>query len=284
MLDTARQLGSLSDVATAARHAVNHMLENFLFPYGSEEGLCVVDNGRIKLGGNGLALLALAELYELTRDEALINVGRKLARYIVSEQRSDGDFVHSRDFKTGKERNFRSDYYTGEALFGLLRLYEVTGDTCWLQSAQSSGAALHQSRYGVSAQSHWMLYALEKLYFASNSQVYLEHARQIAEHILLFPDYRKQGRSTPIACRSEGLLAYIRMLHRSGLDATISPNAAMCLREVRKNLGLQIQFRTPTGEFIRGGGSDEVRIDYIQHNISSFLAYSRLETFIRKAA
>jgi hypothetical protein len=284
MLDVARQLGSLEDVATSAKHAVHHMIENFLFPYGREGALCVVDDGKIKLGGNGLALLALAELFELTRDEELINVGQRLARYIVSEQRPDGDFVHSRDFRTGKERDFRSDYYTGEALFGLLRLHEVTGEKRWLQTAVSSEAVLHQSGYGVSAQSHWMLYALERLYLASRSEIYLEHARRIAEHVLLFPDYRKQNRSTPIACRSEGLLAYIRMLHRAGPDAMASQDAGACLREVRKNLSLQMQFRTAAGEFIRGGGSDEVRIDYIQHNISSFLAYGRLQASLRNAA
>jgi hypothetical protein len=55
-----------------------------------------------------------------------------------------------------------------------------------------------------------------------------------------------------------------------------SPSASECLRAVEANLGLQMEFRTANGAFIRGGGSDEVRIDYIQHNISSFLAYSRL--------
>ncbi|HKQ93962.1 MAG TPA: hypothetical protein VJS40_00020, partial [Aestuariivirgaceae bacterium] len=46
-------------------------------------------------------------------------------------------------------------------------------------------------------------------------------------------------------------------------------------QEVRENLRLQMESRAPGGAFIRGGGSDEVRIDYIQHNISSFLAFSR---------
>jgi hypothetical protein len=274
MLDVGQQLGS-ECVLEAAGRAVRHMIGNYLFPYGSESLLCVVDDGNIKLGGNGLALLALAELFELTKDYELLDVARKLGQYIISEQRPDGDFVHSRVYATQKERDFRSDYYTGEALFGLLRLYETTNEKQWLECAISSARELFKVQYGIYAQSHWMLYALERLFYATASDIYLEHARQIAEHIVLFPDYRKENRSTPIACRTEGLLAFFRTVERAATKR-FSPTSSDCLREIRKNLGLQIKFLTPKGEFVRGGGSEEVRIDYIQHNISSFLAYSRL--------
>jgi hypothetical protein len=266
---------NLPQVSQAAERAIQHMIQSFLLPYGETDMLCVVDCGKIKLGGNGLALLALAELLEARWDAELARVAQRLGRYIVSEQLEDGDFVHSRVYKTNRVRDFRSDYYTGEALFGLLRLHEVTGEKEWLDCALSSETQLFQRNYGVFSQSHWMLYALEKLHHLSGAEMCLEHARQIAEHILMFPDYRKDKRSTPIACRSEGLLAYIRMVERSG-GRKISPDAESCLREVRRNLSLQLQFKTPTGAFIRGGGSDEIRIDYIQHNISSFLAYHRL--------
>jgi hypothetical protein len=274
MMDVGRHM-NLPQVSLAAERAIQHMIQSFLFPYGDTGMLCVVDSGKIKLGGNGLALLALAELLEAKWDQELARVAERLGRYIVSEKLEDGDFVHSRIYETNRVRDFRSDYYTGEALFGLLRLHEVTGKKEWLDCALSSETELFQRNYGVFSQSHWMLYALEKLHHHSGAELCLEHARQIAEHILMFPDYRKDNRSTPIACRSEGLLAYVRMVERSK-GRKISPDAETCLREVRRNLSLQLQFKTPMGAFIRGGGSDEIRIDYIQHNISSFLAYHRL--------
>jgi hypothetical protein len=274
MLDVIHQ-DSNTQILQSAERAVEYMIRNFLFPGSDGNQLCVVDDGVTKIGGNGLALLAIAELFGLIKDEKLLNLARKLGLYIVSEQRSDGDFVHSRDYATQKERNFRSDYYTGEALFGLLRLFEVSGEKRWLECSIESASKLFELGYGVSAQSHWMLYALERLYYATGWQIFHEHAQQIAEHIVLFPHYRNDNRSTPIACRTEGLLAYARMLKRSGVR-NIFPDASTCLREIRKNLGMQIKFQTPAGEFIRGGGSDEVRIDYIQHNISSFISYSRL--------
>jgi hypothetical protein len=274
MMEVGRHM-KLPQVSQAAERAVQHMVQSFLLPYGDTDMLCVVDGGKIKLGGNGLALLALAELLEARWDADLARVAQRLGRYIVSEQLEDGDFVHSRVYETNRVRAFRSDYYTGEALFGLLRLHEVTGEKEWLDCALASEGELFKRNYGVFSQSHWMLYALEQLHRHSGANMCLEHARQIAEHILMFPDYRKDKRSTPIACRSEGLLAYIRMAERSG-DRNMSPDAESCLREVRRNLSLQLEFKTPTGAFVRGGGSDEIRIDYIQHNISAFLAYQRL--------
>ena len=274
MLDVARQAGNLPEVVAAGEKAIQHMIDHYLSPYGAD-ALCVVDGGKIKLGGNGLALLALVELNVLCNDAKYLQLGHRLASYIAAEQRPDGDFVHSRSYQTSEERGFRSEYYTGEALFGLVRLYEATADKQWLDLAINSEQKLFTRDYGIHAQSHWMLYTLEHLYTATGSIAFLEHAHRIAEHIVLFPDYRETRRSTPIACRSEGLLAYARMRLKAP-HFPRKPSIKDCLSEVRKNLTLQLAFKTPTGEFIRGDGSSEIRIDYIQHNISAFMAYSKI--------
>lgn len=274
MLDVARRLGDMDEVVEKAALAVSYLVTDSLMPIG-DDALCAVDDGTVKLGGNGLALLALSELYEMRPHDELLDTARRLGRYIVSEQREDGDFVHSRVYRTLREREFRSDYYTGEALFGLLRLYEVTGEKQWLDCVVRSEQELMKRDYGVTVQSHWMLYALDRLHAARPLDQFAEHARRIAEHMLYFPNYRRDGRSTPIACRSEGLLAYVRLVTRMG-RAEVSPTVDFVTQEVRRNLKLQHECRTSTGAFIRGGGSDEVRIDYVQHNISSYLAFSRL--------
>lgn len=95
MLDVARQAGRLPEVVAAAEKAVQHMIDHYLSPYGADV-LCVVDAGKIKLGGNGLALLALAELNVLRNDAKYSQLGHRLASYIAAQQRPDGDFVHSR--------------------------------------------------------------------------------------------------------------------------------------------------------------------------------------------
>jgi hypothetical protein len=273
MLEVARALGPLPEVAEAAGRAVHFMIKKFLAPFGEKRALCVVDSGRIKLGGAGLAILALAGMHRETGNKTFLDIARRLGRYIRAEQGPNGDFIHSRIYPSGEIRSFRSDYYTGEALFGLLVLHEHAGDPEDLEAVVKCEATLMRSDYGVKEQSHWMLYALEQLCRQRPSTEYAEHARKIVEDILCFPGYRDRDRSTPIACRSEGLMAYARLLQQSGI-AGLSPSEAASLREVGCNLHLQSRYMTAAGEFLRGGEKDEIRIDYIQHNISSFLAFA----------
>jgi uncharacterized protein YyaL (SSP411 family) len=151
MLDVARQAGRLPEVVAAAEKAVQHMIDHYLSPYGAD-ALCVVDAGKIKLGGNGLALLALAELNVLRNDAKYSQLGHRLTSYIAAQLRPDGDFVHSRSCQSSEERGFRSEYYTGETLFGLVRLYEVTANQQWLDLAVHSEQKLLTRDYGVHAQ------------------------------------------------------------------------------------------------------------------------------------
>jgi hypothetical protein len=274
MLDVARHQAPLPKILEAGSRVVRHLIDNFLLPFGHSGAMCVVDETKIKLGGGGLALLALADLFAATGDRKLLLAAESIGTYILSEQKGDGEFVHTRNLE-GDESAFRSDYYTGEALFGLMSLYSISGESKWFKCVTDNVGKLFDRGYGVSTQSHWMLYALDRLYAVQPLEIYLEHARQIAENIVLFPEYRGTNRSTPIACRSEGLLAYVRMLNRSK-NPNSFPSAIECLRIIRQNLLLQRRFLTADGAFVRGAGKDEIRIDYIQHNISSFSAYSRL--------
>lgn len=80
-----------------------------------------------------------------------------------------------------------------------------------------------------------------------------------------------------MACRTEGLLAFVRMTPPKSSDSSNRVDALKCIEE---NLARQLIFQTADGAFTRGGGDrrdQEVRIDYIQHNISAFLHFSQLE-------
>ncbi|MBU4393718.1 MAG: hypothetical protein KKD78_01615, partial [Proteobacteria bacterium] len=72
-------------------------------------------------------------------------------------------------------------------------------------------------------------------------------------------------------------LAFLRMKRPNDIDDKALRER--CLEQIKYNLNRQLTFRLPDGSFIRGGNdrrTNEVRIDYIQHNISSFLHYARL--------
>lgn len=152
-------------------------------------------------------------------------------------------------------------------------LYERTGDSRLLEAALRGMKFLDTANYGVQTLSHWMLYALEKLYqHAPNPQLLL-YAERIASRILADTSYRKAGLSTPIACRTEGLLAYDRLLGRAGRTSSDSVRTEV-MRQVRQNLSLVLKFRTKDGAFVEGDKKPEVRIDFIFHPGRACLAYA----------
>lgn len=270
LAQTARILGDLDDVTDAARGALSWLLSKRVVRV--RDALCVAGKRGAKLGGAALAILACLEVNRIHADPELVRVARGLGRFLVLLRRDDGDFDHKIDLNDGEVSPFRSDYYTGEALFALAQLHEATGEDAWLDLALDSIMALDARDYGVAEQSHWMLYALDAVFRHRHEPECLIYAEKIVRNILDVPDYREAGRSTPIACRTEGFLAFMRMTAASG-SSTHRSLAASALDAIVTNLGMQARFRHSSGAFVRGVNCDEVRIDYIQHNISSFLMH-----------
>lgn len=277
MMDAFEEAQQETEILDASQRAAIYLLNNFLVFDGDLRSPCIMEKNAIKLGGNALAIVALLSVNKFIEDEFLKAYIVRLGDYMLSQQKPDGDFIHKKFFKSQKISQFRSMYYTGEALLALLMLYEATGEERFLDSVVTCENKLYKQDYGVAEQSHWMLYSLEALSKFNTTASYYEHAEKIARHILDFPEYRSWGRSTPIACRSEGLLAFLRTKRPENrhVDTDLHDRS---LETVKENLKLQLEFRRSDGCFIRGGNDrrhTEVRIDYIQHNISSFLHYSR---------
>lgn len=276
MLDVYRQTSD-KKLGVACRQATRYLLDTYLRFFRNHNNACICEDNTIKLGGNALSILALLSLYETTRDHFLLTLADQLARFIVDQRTDDGGLIHKRYFESGKISNFQSMYYTGEALLALLTLHEATQQRHWYETAWEIEMELAPKDYGVKEQSHWMLYFLERLSKTESTPLGYHHAKKIVLHILENPGYLSWERSTPIACRSEGLLAFLRMTRPDDIDDTVLRQR--CLEQIQHNLNKQLTFRLPNGTFVRGGNDrrkDEVRIDYIQHNISSFLHFSKL--------
>lgn len=264
-------------VLASARRAATYLLNNYLKFFKDYNNVCICEDNKIKLGGNALTIIALISLSKVTRDPFLVKISEQLGNFMIEERGPDGDLIHKRYFRSGKISNFKSMYYTGEALLALLELYNATRDEKWLDAVKSVEAELAGSDYGVKEQSHWMLYALSVLSKIDNSTIYYDHAAKIARHILDHPDYLTWDRSTPTACRSEGLIAFLGM--KGSQTEPDDDLRERCHQQVTENLSLQRTFIYSEGDFVRGGDDqrkDEVRIDYIQHNISSFLHFAQL--------
>ena len=262
---------------TSARRAATRLLNKNLRFYRSHTNMCIRENNAIKLGGNALAAIALLSLYKEVGDSNLLAVAHGLCRFIIDQRAKHGEFVHKRYYRSGKISSFRSSYYVGEALLALMLCYEATGDALLLNAVVEAERQLAKTDYGVREQSHWMLYSLQKLQEHHDDPMIYLHAEKIAKDILDRPKYLSWNRSTPTACRSEGLLAFLRMDEKDSGEQGLRQRVS---KQIVANLQSQLSFFQHDGAFVQGGETkrpSEVRIDYIQHNISAFLhAYRQL--------
>ena len=88
--------------------------------------LCLEEANEIKLGGNGLAILAFAKHAIVTGDQRYLDTAVGLAAWILKTQSFAGEFTKHKMFANNAELDdFISDYYPGEALFALARLSAV---------------------------------------------------------------------------------------------------------------------------------------------------------------
>lgn len=120
-------MASAALARTAHRRGSGHDLtqRNFAFNFGAyyteEDGLGLIHEGeKIKLGAAAVALIALLDLNDGYQSQIAA-----LARFILSMQQPDGSF---RSFLHPADRNDCQNFYPGEAMLALMRLYQVTGE------------------------------------------------------------------------------------------------------------------------------------------------------------
>lgn len=287
----------------AAQRALDYLRGRLLeCRAGDGWGACVEEKGYVKLGGNALAILAFAKHAAATGDRSILPLLARLASWMLSVQEESGEFsIHKLDLSTGEVDDLVSEYYPGEALFALVRLYQLDGDPRWLDAAERGAAWLIEVRDGELSDDelshdHWLLYALNELHRERPRALYVEHALRLARVIASsqnrdpeFPDWRgsyyRPPRSTPTATRSEGLCAAWELARRVARNEA----AAEILEAARLGVDFQyqLQFRPEStlylpdperalGGFPRSLTNFEVRIDYVQHNLSSLLALRRI--------
>jgi hypothetical protein len=276
----ARELDAPELLAPLQR-AMHWLIEHHVRPIG-EAGLpAIVEDGRVDLGGAAMALLAALALHRALPDPRFLDLARHLGAYLLSQRRADGEFIHRRAWPSGEVSDHRSRYSTPQALLALAGLYGETGDGDLLAPALESAGILAAADFGVREQGHWMLYAIEALEAVAPRTAHRAHAGRIAGALLVYPLYRTQGASNPIACYSEALAAYLRLLRSRAADSSVEdfPSEALVRPALEENLALLETYRLADGAFsafIEGGGVAEVQIDHIQHPLAAHLNYSML--------
>lgn len=277
----------------SARRAVR-FLEGRLRRAREGDALYVLDfDGKAKLGANGLALAAWTRLIRLDPKSADRRNPARLAKLILKLQRKDGSF-ESRYRLTPDAAGVESLYYPGEAILGLAGLFNLNGDRSLLQAARRGADFLIESQRRMPAlpPDAWLMQALEALYLIGRERNYADHAIALAEALIAEqyddgdqPEYEGGfGPGTPhataAASRAEGLVSAYRLARTIG-DQRAAKIAASLKASARFQLAQQFTEsnsaslpnpRRAAGGFRGPLASTRIRIDFVQHNISSLLA------------
>ncbi len=265
-----------------------------------------------KLGGNGLALVALCAVEQVAPGTTAPAELQGLAEFILHLQKQDGSF-HSKYIPAegGMLDTWTSLYYPGEAALGLIVLYELDANPRWRDAGAAALLYLATSREDEDnvPPDHWAMIATARLLAlpddglnAEQRQTLIAHARRVCGELanssppvindaLLVGSLTGDGRTTPTATRMEGLLAAVQA------DLLLGPAAELTKAQAGRSIAFLLHSQIPNGPYAGGipraiarlpenepqdanedfnRRASEIRIDYVQHALSAMLSYQEL--------
>ncbi len=266
----------------------------------SNKSLCIIEKDLFKLGSNGLAAVAIAKYQKITEDNTYNNLLLALGAGMLERLEQNGNFrVHKEVYSTGQVLGFRSSFYPGEAILGLLRIYELNKDKKWLEAViRAANYRINSDPdYAIEKRDHWFLYCLNDLYRYRKDDIYLTHGFKIADYIsrnqLSKQEYQDQNgayfRSDSVtfnATKSEAVCTAYKLAK----DFGYTDNQHRYKNALIKSIMFQLQFQLgpelsmyfdkpgfALGGFYKGIGKYNVRNDYVQHNLSSIVCLGQMD-------
>lgn len=280
--------------------------KNAIFSHWSESS--EFGENQAKLGGSGLGLIAFTNLNDIVPGVVPENTLQKLAEFILYMQEPDGRFFSKYIRNYGKSGNFVSLYYPGEAMLGLMFLFERDNNRKWLDSAIKGMLFLAKERKGDKnpPEDHWAMLASRKIlkywdktqnFTLDDKKLIIDHIRQIAVSLykyqalktgnqLLDGSFVPDGRVCPSATRLEGLLAILEIPE---VENKLKDEIGLrCEVGIKFLLNSQLKKGQLKGGFPRAvimykgntpaelkfnARAGEIRIDYVQHSLSALVQY-----------
>ena len=278
LFDAARQLDH-PGWGTTAERALGALLAQTVEVDDTE---LLIDDDKAKLGGNGLALLALARHHAWHGASTHLETARALGQGLLDAQLTDGSFVAFRS-PEGLPLEGSSLYYPGEAILGLLELAAWDDDPRWLAAADRGLAHLVESRREVPTEDlpadHWLMIAMDRRHALGGDDALRAPLERLARAI--------EGQPAPqatnaAATRLEGLLARLETCARVGdLCAvtrleTLDRLDDLVAVQLTRDAGFFLPDDQLVGAFPAAPHDLTCRIDTTQHALSALLGALRV--------
>ncbi|EHW9789476.1 poly(glycerol-phosphate) alpha-glucosyltransferase [Listeria innocua] len=276
-------------ILEAATKALTYLEKHFIYEKDDMAFLIEPELREVKLGGSAATLLALTKYMHITGTKTYLPLCRKIANAILSLQDEDGKFTHVLEYPSLEVKDiFRIIYYDGEAVFGLLRLYEIDRDSKWLDAATKSFNHFIKDKYWQN-HDHWLSYCANEITKYIKDEAYYEFGLQnafdnlpfIYERETTFPTFLELTVATKemtLRMEAEGHQALLTSYSLENLEKTITKRALYQLNGYFYP-ELAMYYKNPArieGSFFIRHQSFRVRIDDVEHNISGYVRYYQL--------
>lgn len=276
-------------ILEAAANALAYLQKNFIYEKEDLAFLIEPELREVKLGGAAATLLAFTKYMKITGNKTYLPLCRKIANAILSLQDKDGKFTHVLEYPTLEIKDiFRIVYYDGEAVFGLLRLYEIDRDSRWLDAAAKSFNHFIRDNYWQN-HDHWLSYCANEITKYIPDEAYYEFGLQNAFDNLPFIYARETTFPTFLELTVATKEMTLRMekggLQHLLLDYSIEELEKTITKRAHYQLNgyfypeLAMYYKNPArieGSFFIRHQSFRVRIDDVEHNISGYVRYYQL--------
>ena len=281
------------ELRAAIERATGYLVANLIREAeadGKAMSFVVEANGEIKLGASGVSLLALVKYTQLIDAERHRTLLDQLGEGILHMQDAEtGAFNHVLQFPSLETKAvFRIIYYDGEAAFGLMRLYGLTGDPRWLRAVERAFRYFIRKRHWR-AHDHWMGYCVNELtlhrpsaaYFRFGLRNFRTHLDFILERETTFPTLLElMNTADQLVARLEGLSSFRTLIDEVNVESLYEAYhfRANYLLNGYFWPELAMFFARPdkiVGSFFIRHHAFRVRIDDVEHYLSGLVGYRR---------